>query len=382
MRVAAEVLDNRCRGGESNLVGEDLRIDHEVSNCGQKSFVGFGQNKHGRRKVFSRRRDGGGGRESGRGVRHKGNTVERRVPVYVAEGLILERQKAKEETERLIAKAILQERGNIQAQIKTHIDNAIANVIPSQVDASVRSYMSGHILHDHPTQSQTSSIPDQQYQLYLAMKADPQLQQQDIAIWLALQIKFEINTVLQTACRTLAVRPRDQDDPHDDAHPEGENSVKRQKTSEYEAYVSGESSSGQVFQEEHAPSTSGNQEQDDDFDFWTDSYASDDDKIPSKQVSQDIMKEVSMTIDEAKLRKMADEMLRQRCTSGDEQQYHINQIKNFLKSDIVWESRKEILVSPHPRKTTSLVHSCRKDPKAPALSLINQDLLYLKKGNS
>ncbi|GJS04355.1 hypothetical protein Tco_0320863 [Tanacetum coccineum] len=84
------------------------------------------------------------------------------------------------------------------------------------------------------------------------------------------------------------------------------------KTSEYEAYVSGESSSGQDLQEELAPSTSGNQEQDDDFDFWTDSYASDDDEIPSKQVSQDIIEEVSLTIDEAKLRKMADEMLRQR----------------------------------------------------------------------
>ncbi|GKA40448.1 hypothetical protein Tco_0733041, partial [Tanacetum coccineum] len=292
--------------------------------------------------------------------------VRNQVPVYVAEGLILERQKAKEETERLIAKAILQERGNIQAQISTQIENAIANVIPSQVDASVRSYMSGHILHVHPAQSQTSSVPDQQYQLYLAMKADPQLQQQDIAIWLALQMKFERNTVPQTACRTPAVRPRDQDDPHDDAHPEGENSAKRQKTSEYEAYVSGESSSGQVFQEEQAPSTSGNQEQDDDFDFWTDSYASDDDEIPTKQVSQDIMEEVSLTIDEAKLRKMADEMLRQRCTSGDEHQYHIDQMKNFLKSDIVWESRKEILVSPHPRKTTPLVHSCQKDPEAPA----------------
>ncbi|GJQ94532.1 hypothetical protein Tco_0005671 [Tanacetum coccineum] len=94
------------------------------------------------------------------------------------------------------------------------------------------------------------------------------------------------------------------------------------------------------------------------------------------------MEEVSLTIDEAKLRKMADEMLRQRCTSGDGHQYHIDQMKNFLKSDIVWESRKEIIVSPHPRKTTSLVHSCQKDPEAPALSLINQDLLYMKKGNS
>ncbi|GJS27887.1 hypothetical protein Tco_0488507 [Tanacetum coccineum] len=199
--------------------------------------------------------------------------VRNQVLVYVAEGLILERKKAKEETDRLIAKAIIQERGNIQAQNSTQIENAIANVTPSQVDASVRSYMSGHILHVHPAQSQTSSVPDQQFQLYLAMKADPQLQQQDIAIWLALQMKFERNTVPQTAYRSLAVHRRDQDDPHDDAHPEGENSAKRHKTSEYEAYVSGESSSGQVFQEEQALSTSGNQEQDDDFDFWTDSSA-------------------------------------------------------------------------------------------------------------
>ncbi|GKE00513.1 hypothetical protein Tco_1388496 [Tanacetum coccineum] len=172
--------------------------------------------------------------------------------------------------------------------------------------------------------------------------------------------------------QTSAVRPRDQDDPHDDAPPE---------TSEYEAYVAGESS-GQVNESEQSPSSSGNQEQVDDYDFWTESYASDDDEIPTKQVSQDIMEEVSLTINEAELKKIADEMLRQRCTSGDEHQYHIDQMKNFLKSDIVWESRKEILASPHPRKTTPLVQSCQRDPEAPALSLINQDLLYLKKGNS
>ncbi|GKB64556.1 hypothetical protein Tco_0920742 [Tanacetum coccineum] len=237
--------------------------------------------------------------------------VRDQVPVYLAEGLILERKTTKEETERLISKAILQERGRMQAHISSQIQNAIDNAIPSLVDAS----------------------------------ADPMLQQQDIAIWLALQMKFEM-------------------------------------TQEYEAYVSGESSSGKDNVEEPGPSTSGNQEQDDEFDFWTDSYASDDDEIPTKQVSQDIMEEISLTIDKAKLKKMADEMLRQRCTSGDEHQYHIDQMKNFLQSDIVWESRKEILVSPHLRKTTPLVQSCQRDTEAPALSLINQDLLYLKKGNS
>ncbi|GKE18506.1 hypothetical protein Tco_1426083 [Tanacetum coccineum] len=243
--------------------------------------------------------------------------VRDQVPVYVAEGLILERQKTKEEMERMIAKAILQERENIQAEISSQIQKSIDNHIPSQVDASVRSYMSGHILHVHPVQSQTPSTPEQQYQL------------------------------------TSAVRLRDQDDPHNDAHPEGENGAKRKKTSEYEAYVSGESSSGQINENEQGLSTSRNQEQEDDYDFWTESYASDDDEISMIQMLQDIIEEVSLTIDEAKLKKMVDEMLRQRCTSGDEHQYHIDQMKNFLKN-----------------------------PEAPPLSLINQDLLYLKKGSS
>nr|GEU87196.1 retrovirus-related Pol polyprotein from transposon TNT 1-94 [Tanacetum cinerariifolium] len=234
--------------------------------------------------------------------------VRNQVPVYVAEGLILKRQKTKEEMEKMIAKAILQERRNIQAQISSQIQQAIVNDILSQVDAS--------------------------------------------------------------------------DDPHDDAHPEGEKSAKRQKTSEYETYVSGESSSGHDNEQEQGPSTSGNQEQADDYDFGTGFYASDDDEIPTKQVSQDIIEEVSLNVDETKLKKITDEMLRQRCTSGDEHQYHIDQMNNFLKSDIVWESRKEILVSPHLRKTTPHVLTCHRDLEAPALSLFNQDLLYLKKGNS
>ncbi|GJR67689.1 hypothetical protein Tco_0013754 [Tanacetum coccineum] len=215
--------------------------------------------------------------------------VRDQVLVYVAEGLIMERQMTKEKLEQMIAKSILQERGNIQAKISLQIQKAIDNHISSQVDVSVRSYMSGHILHVHPVQSQTFSVLEKQYQL------------------------------------PSAVHPRDQDDPHDNAHPEGENSAKRQKTSEYEAYVSGELSFGQVSKEEQGPSTS------------------DDDEISMKQVSQDIIEEVSLAIDEAKLKKIADEMLRQTCTSGDKHQYHIDQMKNFLKSDIIWESRKEYI---------------------------------------
>nr|GEX30076.1 retrovirus-related Pol polyprotein from transposon TNT 1-94 [Tanacetum cinerariifolium] len=50
---------------------------------------------------------------------------------------------------------------------------AISNDIPSQVDASLRSYFSGHIFHVRPAQPQTTSVPEQQYQLYLSMKDGP-----------------------------------------------------------------------------------------------------------------------------------------------------------------------------------------------------------------
>ncbi|GJR82429.1 hypothetical protein Tco_0153214 [Tanacetum coccineum] len=74
-------------------------------------------------------------------------------------------------------------------------------------------------------------------------------------------------------------------------------------------------------------------------------------QIPTKQVTQDIMEEISLTIDEAKLKKMSDEMLRQRCTSGDEHQYHIDQMKNFLQSDIAsrWVNKCIKKFNPYAR---------------------------------
>ncbi|GKE98496.1 hypothetical protein Tco_0021847 [Tanacetum coccineum] len=154
------------------------------------------------------------------------------------------------------------------------------------------------------------------------MKDNPQLQHDDLPIWLALKIKFEGIHASNTPCRSSAIHLRDQDDPHDNAHLKEENSAKRQKTSKHGTYVFRESSSGQANKSEPGPST-----------------------------------------------------------SGDEHQYHIDQMQNFLKNYIVWESKKEILTSPFPLKPTPVVQSRQRDPKAPALSLVNQDLLYLKKGN-
>ncbi|GJV16316.1 retrovirus-related pol polyprotein from transposon TNT 1-94 [Tanacetum coccineum] len=140
-------------------------------------------------------------------------------------------------------------------------------------------------------QSQTPSVLEQQYQLYYKLHVD------------LLPFIQEIRTILMDV---VILRGK---------------SCKAEKTSELKQMCLVSPVGDRVNENEQGPSTLGNQEQEDDYDFWTESYASDDDEIPTKQMSQDIMEEVSLTIDEAKLKKMVDEMLRQRCTSGDENQY-------------------------------------------------------------
>ncbi|GKB42197.1 retrovirus-related pol polyprotein from transposon TNT 1-94 [Tanacetum coccineum] len=124
----------------------------------------------------------------------------------------------------------------ISSQIQMQIDNSM----PSLVDAQYAVIMSGHILMFMPHKFTHPSIPIQQINSKPYYKADSSVTTtEDIANWLALQMKCEKTQVPHTACRPFVVRPRDQDDHYDDSHPEGENSVsKRQNDIEYEAYVS------------------------------------------------------------------------------------------------------------------------------------------------
>ncbi|GKB19444.1 hypothetical protein Tco_0853367 [Tanacetum coccineum] len=111
----------------------------------------------------------------------------------------------------MIADAIQQERENLRSEISSQINDAISNHIPSQVDSSVRNYMSGHIFHVHPTQATPTSIQEQQQQLYLTMRDNPQLQQDDLSIWIALKYKFErlhvATTPLQRGRRRMSMKP-------------------------------------------------------------------------------------------------------------------------------------------------------------------------------
>ncbi|GJT44398.1 hypothetical protein Tco_0953113 [Tanacetum coccineum] len=72
--------------------------------------------------------------------------TKKQVPLYVAEGLIMERKQNQAGVAKMIVDATQQERENIQVGITSQINNAITNHIPFQVDSSVRNYMSDHIL--------------------------------------------------------------------------------------------------------------------------------------------------------------------------------------------------------------------------------------------
>ncbi|GJU57514.1 hypothetical protein Tco_1235280 [Tanacetum coccineum] len=81
-----------------------------------------------------------------------------------------------------------------------------------------------------------------------------------------------------------------------------------------------------------------------------------DDEVPSEEVSPKLLEEISGEVDEAQLKKVVNDMLR--------------------------ESRKEDLSLQIPKKPTLVYQSCVRDPKAPPMTLLNQDLFYMKHGNS
>ncbi|GKC18436.1 hypothetical protein Tco_1020586 [Tanacetum coccineum] len=71
--------------------------------------------------------------------------AKKTTPLYVAEGLLLDKQ-------------------------KTQAD--VATMIAEAVDSFLRNYMANNILHVHPNQAHASSAQDIQYQLYQMMKND------------------------------------------------------------------------------------------------------------------------------------------------------------------------------------------------------------------
>nr|GEY99216.1 hypothetical protein [Tanacetum cinerariifolium] len=146
--------------------------------------------------------------------------LQTQVPLHVTQEIILEREKSQSEVAKMIVDAIqlihqsgviCQDMYFIYTPLKLH-----------------------QLLHMN-----NNNIN------YIDYEDNSQLQHDDLPIWLTLKYKFERLYMATNPCRPSDVRYRYQDDPHDDARPEGKNSAKRQKTYKDETFVFGESSSRQ-----------------------------------------------------------------------------------------------------------------------------------------
>ncbi|GJS58645.1 hypothetical protein Tco_0653429 [Tanacetum coccineum] len=117
-----------------------------------------------------------------------------------------------------------------------HLQEVMEESLPKMVDERVKEltkkqvplYVTeGLIMEREKSQMDVAKMIADAIQLIHQSRIICQLHHDDIPIWLALKYKFKRLHVATTLCRPSAVRPRDQDDPYDDAHPEGENSAKR-----------------------------------------------------------------------------------------------------------------------------------------------------------
>ncbi|GKF68556.1 hypothetical protein Tco_0198235, partial [Tanacetum coccineum] len=93
-----------------------------------------------------------------------------------------------------------------------------------------------------------------------------------------------------------------------------------------------------------------------DFDPWSDDQCKDDEEVPSKEVSPKLLAEVSgkgiTAYDLERMQDALNDMMRSRCDSGEEHQYHLDQMKSYMQSHTVLESNKEDLSLHIPKKPT------------------------------
>ncbi|GJS03073.1 hypothetical protein Tco_0319581 [Tanacetum coccineum] len=127
------------------------------------------------------------------------------------------------------------------------------------------------------------------------MKDDEQAKSDDLPVWISLMYKFYKPVAPIKHCRVDVVRTRDQEDHNDDDnHPEGESSAKRQKTSEHGTYT----------------------------------------REVSPELLDEVSRKVMTTNDLQRMQNALTVMMRNRCDSGEEHQYHLDQMQSYIERQI------------------------------------------------
>ncbi|GJX91538.1 hypothetical protein Tco_0344864 [Tanacetum coccineum] len=230
--------------------------------------------------------------------------VKKNLSTIVAEAIRLEREMVKANIVAMVDEAVKKKHEHTRAELSLHVTNDVANHVPTQVDSFLQNYMSNHILHVHPKEAASSSIPDLQRQLNLKMKSCL------LFALVFMNYHHEMMFVLRGG-RGYAVQK-------DRRHLSVE-------------------------------------------DIQPVNHRIDDDEVPSEEVLPELLglkwsgKEKWTMVYITKEFNALNVMMRSQYDSGEEHQYHLDQMKSCIESQIVWESRKEDLTLQIPHKPTQIV---------------------------
>ncbi|GJW60922.1 hypothetical protein Tco_0110257, partial [Tanacetum coccineum] len=182
------------------------------------------------------------------------------------------------------------------------------------------------ILEIHPTTSSstaTTSSADLQQQLYLKMKSNIQDQANDLTLWDVLKRKFKKSSTLPHSCRDDAFHSRHHDDHNDDdAPPGGRKERKDTRHPKVKSLI------GVLRQNNHPKNP----------------YL----MYPSNNRNEvhGLRKQLLMKM---RMEATLNDMMNNQFINAEEYAYHLEQSTNFIKNQIVWESRQEDIRRSKPK---------------------------------
>nr|GEV60325.1 hypothetical protein [Tanacetum cinerariifolium] len=220
---------------------------------------------------------------------------------------------------KLIIADLMKKFSNIPQRIDEDY-HSIKDDIPLIIEELFKQYVLNNVIQVDPTttiSTDTTSLTDLQKQLYLQMKRSLQDLANDMALWEVLKRKFVKSFTFNTSCRGDAFHSQHHDDHQDDdAPPEGEKIVKRQKTSKSLKFAKDETiiDEDEVILEEETP------------ELITE--------------FQNIDKRVLTIFDHAIMDDTLNDMLSNHFKNAEEFAYHLEQATNIMENQIVWENSK------------------------------------------
>ncbi|GJY65315.1 hypothetical protein Tco_0467553 [Tanacetum coccineum] len=129
------------------------------------------------------------------------------------------------------------------------------------------------------------------------------------------------------------------------------------------------------------------QQQQQEWDAWVEETVIDEDEVISEDETpeliselQDVDKRVPTIYDYARMKATMNVALSNQFKNAKEYAYHLEQTTNFMKNQIVWESRQEDIRRPVPRPL--VFFRPQRNPNEPPRYLYNKDLFFLKYGNT